>query len=198
MGFEYAWREMRGVTGVHRGKLSGRRRIYSQPSRQPDVQTVLRSLDFSLTLFLILALFKWNFRSHESLPNGFARQNAKSNTYFAILCWNLKCERPIVLCVCSFPIGLIWIGGRYPTMCRAGLHHHPLCAECSANDKWGSRSPPPPPPPSPMNEWQKSQRRPLVHCSPAKRFPLTFFSHFHTNSLTNLNTTQPVCHKKQS
>ena len=38
-------------------------------------------------------------------------------------------------------------------MCRAGLLQRALSAECSANDKWGSRSPPPPPPPPrPMNE----------------------------------------------
>ena len=55
-------------------------------------------------LFLILALFKWNFRSHESLPNGFARQNAKSNTYFAISCWaQLKSEVWATDCiVCLF------------------------------------------------------------------------------------------------
>ena len=142
-------------------------------------------------LFLILALFKWNFRSHESLPNGFAKQNAKSNTlqFHVGLSWNLKCERLIVLCVCSFPIGLIWIGGRYPTMCRAGLHHHPLCAECSANDKWGSRSPPPHPLPAQwMNDRNLSGG---LWCTVPQ--PKDFHSHsFHTFTPTHSQISTPL------
>ena len=58
-------------------------------------------------------------------------------------------------------------------MCRAGLLQRALSAECSANDKWGSRSPPPPPPPPrPMNEWQKSEHPGLCRCTvhPPKDF----------------------------
>ena len=101
---------------------------------------------------------------------------------------NLEIWDGIVFCVCFFPIG--WIG------CCRGRRVIQQCAEVGCTEEHSALSvllmingdldlpplslhpSPPPPSPRPMNEWQKSQQRPLVHCSPAKRFPHSF--HFHT------------------
>ena len=99
-----------------------------------------------------------------------------------------------------FLSSIVWVGcwRRLIQQCaEVACSSGALCAECSPNDKWGSRSPSPPPP-SPPNEWMTEISAAASGALFTSQKISTFFSHFHTSPLSLLPLAQSVCHIKLS